>query len=42
MILKIATQVKKVKRGPQNFVGVRIFSGGFRMGLQRDLVVPGF
>jgi hypothetical protein len=42
MILKFGTQVKDVKRGPGNFFEVRIFSGGFRIGLQRNLVVPGF
>ncbi len=42
MILKFGTQVKDVKWDPRNFFWVRIFSGGFRMGLQRDIVVPGF
>jgi hypothetical protein len=38
MVLKIGTLVKEVKR----IFWVRIFSGGFRIGLQRNLVVPGF
>jgi hypothetical protein len=42
MILKFGTKVKDVKWGPRNFFWVRIFSGDFRMELQRDLVVPGF
>jgi hypothetical protein len=42
MILKFGTQAKEAKRGPRNFFWVKIFSGGFTMGLQRNLVNPGF
>jgi hypothetical protein len=35
MILKIGIQVQDVKRGPRNFFGVRIFSGGFRIGSRK-------
>jgi hypothetical protein len=39
MILKFETQVGEVKIGPRNFFRVRIFSGGFIMGLQRNLAI---
>jgi hypothetical protein len=42
MTLKFDTQIKEVKRGPLIFFVVRIFSGGFSMGLQGNLATPGF
>jgi hypothetical protein len=41
MTLKFETQVEEVKIGPWNFFRVRIFSGGFIMGLQRKNFTPG-
>jgi hypothetical protein len=42
MTLKFGTQVEEVKIGSRNFFGVRIISGGFKMGLQRKNFTPGF
>ncbi len=42
MILKFGTQVKETKWGPRKFFWVRIFTGGFKIGLRRTLVSPGF
>ncbi len=41
MTLKFGKQVEEVKIGPRNFFEVRIFSGGFKMGLQRKKFTPG-
>jgi hypothetical protein len=41
MTLIFSTQVEEVKIGPRNFLGVRIFSDGFKTGLQRKNFIPG-
>jgi hypothetical protein len=41
MTLKLGTQIEEVKIGPWNFFEVRIFSGGFKMGLQRKNFTSG-
>jgi hypothetical protein len=41
MTLKFGTQVEEVKIGLRDFFGVRIFSGGFKIGLQGKNFTPG-